>query len=274
MTGSAALPAARRAAVAGSPISHSLSPVLHRAAYAALGLDWTYAAIECDEAGLPSLLGGLDASWAGLSLTMPLKRAALPLLDVVTPLAEAVAAANTVIVGAGGLTGDNTDVPGMVNALREAAPGRAFRSALVLGGGATATSALAALQQLRVGDVSVAVRSSARAGELVVAAERLGAQPRLVGWDEPVGADLIVSTVPPGAADAVAARLFAGSAPSVVFDVVYRPWPTRLAEVASVAGSIVVGGLDLLLHQAALQVELMTGRAAPIDAMRAALSRE
>ena len=115
------MPDPRRAAVLGSPIEHSLSPVLHTAAYAALGLAaWTYTAIECDEAGLPALLASRDRQWAGLSLTMPLKRAVLPLLDTAEPLVADVGCANTVIFAAGARQGHNTDVPGMVNALTAA----------------------------------------------------------------------------------------------------------------------------------------------------------
>ncbi len=264
---------ARRAAVAGSPIVHSLSPVLHRAAYSALGLDWTYEALDVGEDQLAGLLGGLDDSWAGLSLTMPLKRAVLPLLAEVTPLARAVGAANTVLVRHGRrdrLLGDNTDVPGMVAALREAADVD-WRSALVLGGGATAASALAALAELGVDAPLVAVRDLSRTGELLEAAQRIGSRPELVGWADCRGidADLVVSTVPTGATSVIAAslRLRAGQ---VLFDVVYDPWPTPLASAAAAAGAIVVGGLDLLVHQGALQVELMTGQPAPLAQMQAA----
>jgi shikimate dehydrogenase len=260
---------ARRAAVAGSPISHSLSPALHRAAYAALGLSWTYDAIECDEAGLPALIGGIDASWAGLSLTMPLKRAVIPLLDRVSPLASAVAAVNTVVVTDSGLVGDNTDVPGLVNALTGVVS-REVSSALVLGGGATAASALAALQRLGFTEPTVAVRSPERARDLLDVAERIGVQPRLVAWGEAsADAELVLSTVPAGAADALAERLFEKPSAGVVFDVVYAPWPTSLAQVAAASGRVVVGGFELLVHQAALQVELMTGLRAPLEAMRA-----
>ena len=120
------MPDPRRAAVLGSPIEHSLSPVLHTAAYAALCLaGWTYTAIECDEAGLPALIAACDGQWAGLSLTMPLKRAVLPLLDRTEPLAVEVGGANTVVFAAGARHGCNTDVPGMVAALAEAEIGRA-----------------------------------------------------------------------------------------------------------------------------------------------------
>jgi shikimate dehydrogenase len=106
-----------KAAVLGSPIAHSLSPVLHRAAYQALGLtDWSYEAIDCDETGLPALLAGCGLDWAGLSLTMPLKRTVLPMLDSVDPLTRDTGAANTVVFAGGHRYGYNTDVPGMIAA--------------------------------------------------------------------------------------------------------------------------------------------------------------
>jgi shikimate dehydrogenase len=162
-----------RAAALGSPIAHSLSPALHSAAYAALGLDgWTYAAIECDEEQLPGLLASCDSRWAGLSLTMPLKRAVLPLLDYTEPLAAEVGGANTVVFSGGQRRGYNTDVPGMVAALAEAGV-RVPVSATILGAGATACAALAALRALGLATVVVQVRDAARAGDLLAAARRL-----------------------------------------------------------------------------------------------------
>jgi len=282
-----------RAAVLGSPIAHSLSPVLHAAAYQVLGLtSWKYQAIECTEAGLPELLGGCGEDWAGLSLTMPLKRAVLPLLDQVDPLAAEVGAANTVTFAGGAKRGHNTDVPGMIAALAEAgvcaagpadgaaagpadgpAAGPADGPALILGGGATACSALASLRGLGAADVTVAVRDPARAADLLAAAERLGMQVRLAAFGEHAdrGWRLLISTVPAGAADRYAERILrATPAPLAVLDVVYHPWPTRLAAAAARAGAIAVSGFELLLHQAGPQVELMTGRPAPLAAMRAA----
>jgi shikimate dehydrogenase len=267
-----------RAAVLGAPISHSLSPTLHRAAYVALGLrDWTYEAIECDEAGLAALLARCGPEWAGLSLTMPLKRAVLPLLDEAEPLVGDIGAANTVIFTRGRRAGYNTDVPGMAQALAEAGlPGPAGRwspgAILIVGGGATATSALAATRDLAGGEVSVAVRDPARCGALVAAAQRLGVRVRLTGFGQPTGQPtVLISTVPSGAADVYAGLLDAGVLrPSWVFDVVYHPWPTALATAARRAGARVIGGFDLLLHQAAGQVTLMTGRPAPLPEMRAA----
>jgi shikimate dehydrogenase len=263
-----------RAAVLGSPVSHSLSPVLHQAAYRALGLTaWTYEAIECDEAGLPGLLKGCGPDWAGLSLTMPLKRAVLPLLDKADPLVTEVGGANTVIFAAGARHGHNTDVPGMITALA-AAGVSGSGPVLILGAGATACSALAALRGLGAADVTVAVRDPARAVDLEAAAARLGMPVRLAdfGGGRPGGRwHLLISTVPAGAADSYAERILRGDlVPAAVLDVVYHPWPTRLAAAAERTGAALVLGFELLLHQAARQVELMTARTAPTAAMRRA----
>ena len=258
-----------RAAVLGSPIAHSLSPRLHRAAYAALGLPWTYDAVEVLPEGLPGFLRGLDDSWAGLSLTMPLKQAVLPLLDACTDLAREVAAANTVVVRDGALHGDNTDVHGIVAALREAgatddalAPGS--QAPVVVGGGATARSALAALRELGHGSATLLVRSEP--SDTLAAAERLGLRVD-VTRDPAVldAADLVVSTLPAHAADGLAQH---SAGVRLLLDVVYDPWPTALA---SACGGAVASGASMLLHQAARQVELMTGREAPLEAMRDAL---
>jgi shikimate dehydrogenase len=257
-----------RAAVLGAPIAHSLSPVLHRAAYAALGLDWTYEAIECHEDGLPAVLASPEP-WAGLSLTMPLKRAVLPLLDEVSDLARAVGGANTVVFEAGRRRGFNTDVHGIVAALAEAgvpAPG----SAVVLGAGATACSALAALRELGLHKAVVVARDPGRAAEAVAAASRLDVGVSVRTFAEPLpDADLVISTLPAGAADPYAEAV-ARSA-GALFDVVYASWPTRAATAVREAGGLTADGFTMLLHQAVRQVTLMTGIAdVPVEAMRAA----
>jgi shikimate dehydrogenase len=263
-----------KAAVLGTPIAHSLSPVLHRAAYEALGLaGWTYQAIECGEAQLPGLLDGCGPGWAGLSLTMPLKRAVLGLLDHVDPLAGEVGAANTVVFAGGRRHGHNTDVPGMIAALAEAGVASVPDPVLILGGGATACSALAAVRGLGAAEATVAVREPARAGDLLAAARRLGVTVTLTPFDQPAVAapGLLISTVPAGAASLYAQRITRGELkPRRLFDVVYHPWPTALAAAAGPAGAGVVGGFPMLLHQAAGQVVLMTGRRAPVEAMRTA----
>jgi shikimate dehydrogenase len=278
---------ARRAAVLGHPVAHSLSPALHRAAYRALGLDgWTYEALDVTEEALPAFVGGLDAGWAGLSVTMPLKQAVIPLLDHVEPLAEVVGAVNTVLVQGGGgrpvLTGANTDVHGIVAALGEglgdSATGAVPRRAVVLGAGATAASTLAALAQLGCPEPVVLVRSLGRTGGLARAAHRMGVTPSFRPITEAVAhladADLVVATLPPRAADGLAADLAAGPGArpgAVLLDVAYDPRPTALSAAWRARGGVAVPGERMLLHQAVEQVRLMTGRPGPLAAMAAAL---
>lgn len=264
---------ARRAAVLGSPIAHSLSPVLHRAAYRELGLDdWSYDRFEVDEEALPGFLEELGGEWAGLSLTMPLKRAVIPLLDGISATAASVEAVNTVVVTDDGRrVGDNTDIPGMVAALREHGIEQ-VGSAAVLGAGATASSALAALARVCTGEVVAYVRSAERAAEMRRWGERLDVTVRTADWadaEQALRAPLVIATTPAGTTDALAAAV--PERPATLFDVLYDPWPTALAARWSAYGGAVVGGLDLLVHQAVLQVEQMTGRSpAPLAAMRKA----
>ena len=276
VTTTAADQRARRAAVLGSPIEHSLSPVLHGAAYRALDLQgWHYDKIECDEAGLPRLVDSMGPEWAGLSLTMPLKRVALTVADEVSPLAGAVGAANTLVFPpdgpAGGRLADNTDVAGMISALREAGLAQ-VEQAVILGAGGTAQAALAAVRELGHQSPIVLVRNLARTSELRETAERLGMQPVISDGllTEPLpAADLVISTLPGGAADPLTTTRWKPD--TVVLDVVYAPWPTPFAGSALAAGCTVVSGLTVLLYQAVAQVELMTGHPGPVEAMRTAL---
>ncbi|MFE6199740.1 shikimate dehydrogenase [Streptomyces sp. NPDC057838] len=266
----------RRAAVLGSPVAHSLSPVLHRAAYDELGLTgWSYDRFEVDEAALPGFLDELGPEWAGLSLTMPLKRAVIPLLDEVSETAASVEAVNTVVFTEDGRrTGDNTDIPGIVAALRERGIEQT-ESAAILGAGATASSALAALARICTGEIVVHVRSEARAAEMREWGKRLDVDVRIADWadaEQALTAPLVIATTPAGATDALASAV--PERPATLFDVLYDPWPTALAARWSAHGGAVVSGLDLLVHQAVLQVELMTGRSpAPLTAMRTAGER-
>lgn len=259
--------------------------MLHTAAYRELGLPgWSYQAIECDEAGLPELLGSLGPDWAGLSLTMPLKRAVLPLLDRAEQLVTDVGAANTVLLADGVRAGYNTDVPGMITALADAAVSL-DGPVLMLGSGATACSALVALSRAGAPAVTVAVRDPAKADPLLAVASRCGIRADLVAFgpgearqewlaEHSAGTRqwrLVLSTVPGGAADAYADLIATGQlAADAVFDVLYDPWPTRVATAATLAGAAVISGFELLLHQAAGQVRLMTGMAAPVESMRSA----
>jgi shikimate dehydrogenase len=270
-----------RCAVLGSPIAHSLSPVMHRTAYEVLGLhDWSYDAYEVDEDGIGPFLAGLDDQWRGLSLTMPLKRAVVPYLDTVDAGARAVGGVNTVIVDVEGRHGFNTDVPGGAAALRERGVD-SVEDALVIGSGATAEAMVASLRQLGLRRVTLAVRGMDRGVEL---AERLEAESALsdritgssatplavevtgIGPDMPRATQVVVSTVP-AAAVAPYAQMLATRC-DAVFDVIYDPWPTPLARAAQAEAVPVASGLDLLAHQAAAQVRLMTGREIGVSLLR------
>ncbi len=258
----------RRCGVFGDPVSHSLSPVLHRAAYAATGLDWQYDARQVPAGTLAEVVGSLGPQWRGLSLTMPLKREALPLAIDVSAAARLAGAANT-LLRRDDLTwsADNTDIGGARAALAEHGV-TAPTSATILGGGATAASTGLALCDLGAREVRLLVRSIDRAAETAAVLRSHPARPAVVvdGLDGAVSGEVVVSTIPAGAQDAgLVARC--ADVP-VVFEVRYDPWPTPLA--ASADGRVLVSGLDLLVHQAALQFALFTGLDAPLDAMRAA----
>ncbi len=259
-----------RAAVLGSPIAHSLSPVLHLAAYASLGLDWQYEAIDVDARAFPAFLGAMDDSWAGLSLTMPLKETAIRHLDVVDELAGQIKSVNTVLPVAEGWRGANTDVTGILHCLRALGVVDGAASATVLGAGATARSAIAALGVLGVRSVTVHARSEDAARDVAELATTLGViglytewQPDRLALEEPI----VISTVP-GEAGAEWSR-FASSAEGALLDVSYHPWPSPLAGAWPTAS--IASGRDLLLWQAVEQVRLMTGLDPDPAAMAAAL---
>lgn len=254
----------------GSPIGHTLSPVLHRAAYRTLGLDWAYDVVECDEAALPAMLQRLADTHAGLSLTMPLKEAVLPLLDDVDPAARAIGAVNTVIFDGTRRRGYNTDVVGASATLDALSLALTGRRVTLLGAGGAARAVVTALASHDVAEVRVVVRDPTRALGLLDLAERLGVSAAAAPWAPASLAEsaLVISAVPPRPS---VAELVAGGWPDTpLFDVGYAPWPTPLAAVASRAGAPVIGGLLMLVAQAAEQVTLMTGRPAPLAVMRAA----
>ena len=273
--GGSATPPARRAAVLGHPIAHSLSPALHRAAYLHLGLPWSYDAVDCRPEELAQVLRRDDPTWAGWSLTMPLKESVLPLLDAVDPLAASVRAVNTVVPSEGRLLGHNTDVPGLVEVVRALGADGAG-TATLLGAGATARSAVAALAASGVADVVAYVRRDAAGEDLRAVAASLGVSLSVRGWGDAVqglSADLVISTVPAGATDDLAQHVRPGASvlrglPGALVDVVYSPWPTALAAAWDRAGGAVAGGLELLVHQAVGQVRLMTGRLVPAAVLR------
>ena len=255
----------RLLAVLGSPIAHSKSPVLHRAAYEALGLPWRYEAIEVSTDELPEFIGSRTPEWRGLSLTMPLKRDVLPLLDTRHELVELTGAANTVLfhdnAGDRILKGFNTDVFGITAALLGAGIGR-VSAVRVLGAGATAASAIVAVAQLGAGRVAVSARTPERMAGLVSLGERLGVDVRGAdvgalnrGFDVGFLPDAVISTMP-GGADHDLRFDEATRASSVLLDVAYDPWPSQLALSWLEAGGRVASGLDMLLNQALMQVRI------------------
>jgi shikimate dehydrogenase len=260
-----------RAAVLGRPVSHSLSPLLHRAAYAALGLDdWTYDALDLGAEDLPVLLAGLGEEWRGFSVTMPCKRAAVEVADEVDPLPALLQAANTLVRTERGWRAENTDVHGIGTALRAAGIEQVERVA-VLGAGGTAVAAAVALASLGAQHVDVVVREPARATDLLRVLDVLGvpATPQRLDETGTVAAPVVVSTVPADGQPAVAGLAWWRG--QTVLDVLYAGWPTPLAQRVTEAGGQAISGLEVLFWQATAQVELMTGQPAPLAAMRAAL---
>lgn len=259
-----------RAAVLGRPVTHSLSPLLHRAAYAALGLtDWTYDALDIGAEDLPVLLAGLGEEWRGFSVTMPCKQAAVDAADLVEPLPRLLHAANTLVRTAAGWRAENTDVTGVGMALQLAGIEQ-VGSAVVVGAGGTAAATAVALSSLGAEHVEVVVREPSRATDVVRVLDVLGVPATVTRVpDTALDAPLVVSTVPVDAQPELLALPWRPA--HTVLDVLYAPWPTPLAGRVTDAGGAVVGGLDVLFWQATVQVELMTGHPAPIAAMRSAL---
>lgn len=263
-----------RAAVLGSPIGHSLSPALYRASFAALGLDgWTFDAIDCDAAALPGLVAGLGSEWAGLAVTMPGKEAAAAFAAERSARVESLGVANTLVHRDGRWSAENTDVDGVTGSLT-AAGVTADGPVLLIGGGGTARAVIAGLAELGArGPLVLAGRRPASTAVAERLAEGFGYPTRRVGMSEAeiaaVAAEcaLVLSTVPAGAADHLAGALAGVPA---LFDAIYHPWPTPLA-AAGAGDRVTVTGLDMLLHQALRQFELITGVPAPGGAMRQAL---
>jgi shikimate dehydrogenase len=266
----------RRAAVLGHPISHSKSPALHRAAYAKLGLDIEYSAIDVTVERLPAFMAGLEAGddWCGLSVTMPLKTAMVDEVDEVRGAGACLGVINTVAFEDTGhgvrRVGHNTDVAGIVEAVRNAGVTEQPNSA-ILGGGGTSAAAIAALRELGSKHVDIFVRDAGRAAEAKAAAAAVGLsihlRPLAEAAEGMAGADLVISTLPPRAADGIAAQLEqlpdADKVPhdnwGVLLDVAYDPWPSRIAEAWHSRGGVVVPGLEMLLYQAVEQIRLFSG---------------
>lgn len=258
-----------KAAVLGSPISHSLSPVLHRAAYKQLGLDHTYEAIEVNELQLPGFVRNCDSAWLGLSLTMPLKEIAFEVADKSSAIAHMTGSINTLIF-AEQIKADNTDVYGLATALRFGNCSNP-KSATILGSGATARSAIAALSGLGTQEIVVIARNKVSAARCVDLGNELGII--LDTSSEPASSlfnsDVVINTTPKGVADDFIS--FTSAAHGTLLDVVYDPWPSKLVSAWRDRKLNVVPGYEMLLHQAVRQVELMTGLIPDSEHMKSAL---
>jgi shikimate dehydrogenase len=250
------LTAERRLAVLGSPIEHSRSPGLHSAAYAVLGLPWRYTRVEVASGELPGFLLGLDDSWLGLSLTMPLKREVLPLLTERTDDVETSGAANTVLLGADGPRGFNTDIAGIVGALGDHGVSD-VDTAHIIGTGNTASSAFLAAARLGASRVMISGRSLDGIAALERLGDRLGVHTewRLYGSHVPVRSDLVINTLPGDVDPDDVADADLGD---VLMEVPYDPWPTPRAARWAERDGLVVSGLEMLLHQAIAQVRIFT----------------
>ncbi|MFJ6652318.1 shikimate dehydrogenase family protein [Microbacterium sp. NPDC091313] len=251
-----------RLAVWGDPIDHSLSPRVHGAAYGVLGLAWEYGRRQVDEAGFAGALGEREASWRGLSLTMPLKGVAARTARTRDRAAELTGAVNTLLFDEAVPAGFNTDVGGLVRAFREQGIDE-LATARILGAGATATSALVALVELGARRVEVRARRPDAVAPLAALGAALGAEVVAApfGAAAQVRVDATVAALPGGTdLGPVAADLAATGGPLV--DVVYGRWPTPLSIAWEAAGDGAVSGLGMLLHQALLQVRIfVTGDA-------------
>ncbi|MEN2737503.1 shikimate dehydrogenase [Microbacterium sp. X-17] len=250
--------ASRRLAVLGSPIGHSKSPALHRAAYAALGLDWSYDQLDVSEAGLSAFLDGLGEEWRGLSLTMPLKQSVIPLLTETDRVADQTGVANTVLLDGDDISGFNTDVAGIVRALSAAGLQEA-RYVHVLGGGATAASALVAAAELGAERVDVHVRDLQKSVWLEPLAHQLGLMIRIRSFaqaDRSLDVPQLVISTLPGGASTEAIYTDSTRRAAVLLDVAYDPWPSVLATAWQAVGGRVVSGLAMLAQQALLQVRI------------------
>ena len=261
-----------RAAVLGSPVDHSLSPVLHNAGYQALGLDHHYEAIEVTEATFMDFVAGINDEWMGLSLTMPLKVIASTVAGHVAPVAELTGSINT-LVNAKSLIGYNTDVYGIVQACAEYGAESAQRMTII-GSGATARSAIAAAFELGVSHIDLIARNSEAIARCDQIATELGITFSSPALDEShwLDSDIVVNTTPTGVADAFASNIDHVS--GLLLDVVYHPWPTGLATAWQQHGGVICPGYVMLLHQAAAQFELFTDHVAPLEAMREAMMQE
>lgn len=258
--------------VIGDPVVHSRSPTLHNAAFAALGLDWVSVAFPVASGAFDAALPGARAlGLRGLSVTMPFKEPAAAAVDRTSPNAERLGAVNCVVVEPDGLVGHNTDGEGFLAALRRGAEfDPSGRRCLVAGAGGAARAVVLALAGAGATEVIVLGRAPARAA---AAAALAGAAGRTGTPSDARGVDLVVNATPAGLAGSSSAAELPPVDPALLgdgqlaVDLVYAPRPTRWLQLAAGQGARTLDGLGMLVHQAALQIELWTGSPAPVGAM-------
>ena len=267
----------RTVGIIGWPVQDSLSPLIHNAAFAALGMDWAYVPLPVAPGDLEAALAGLPAmGFSGANVTMPHKTDVARLVRDLSEDAQRLRAVNTLVTGAAGLVGHNTDAPGFDRFVRRDAglePGG--RSALIFGAGGAARACALALARGGLEALTVAVRDPTRAETLRAMLEGQLPAVRAVSFEEAgeIDSDLVVNATPLGAAGETLPHppLRPGM---LVVDLLYRPTLTPLQVAAKAAGASAFGGLGLLLHQAALSFELWTGLEPPLSVMSAAALAE
>jgi shikimate dehydrogenase len=260
--------------VIGWPVEHSLSPVIHNAAFDALGMDWVYVPLPVPPGAMRRAADGLiSLGFRGANVTMPHKTVSAVLADELSDDARRLRAVNTLVVASDRLQGHNTDTTGFDRFLhRDAGFDPRGRSALVFGAGGAARAVALALAHAGVAELRVAVREAARAADLRAAVDGTAMRVEVVPIDDAaaIRADLVVNATPLGADGTSAPPMPALGPGVVVVDLLYRPAITPLQAAARDAGADAFGGLGLLLHQAALSFELWTGTPPPLEVMSAA----
>lgn len=274
------------AAVIGHPVAHSLSPAIHNAAFAALGIDARYEAVDVAVGDVPEVVDRMRSErWLGMSVTMPHKEAVIASLDDLTPIARSLGAVNCVFFDGDALVGDNTDGAGVVWALRERLDvDPVGRRVVVLGAGGAARACIAALAEVGAASIVVVNRSVERAVSAAALAPEVGRALELAdpqAEHEVVAADIVINATPQGMAGADAGESGGSAADGpahvpgagqVALDLVYHPLRTRWMERAEARGAQAANGVGMLVGQAAVAFERWTGRPAPTDAMWAAVA--
>ncbi|RLB55236.1 MAG: shikimate dehydrogenase [Deltaproteobacteria bacterium] len=278
----------KRFAVIGDPIAHSRSPVMHEAAYRALGIDATYERVRVRPDELAAFIAGAEAEgYQGLNVTLPHKSAVIALIHEVTPTAARIGAVNTITIRGGALYGDNTDARGLVRSLEDAGFGAEGARVVVLGAGGAARAAVVGLSEAGAAEILVAARRPSAASKLAEALATDAPAPITGhGFDDLervfAGADLLVqatsATLAGSDASSDVAIRFADGLPwdalapsATVTDLVYQPLETTVLRAARARGHRAIDGLGMLIHQGALAFEGWLGVAAPVAVMRAAL---